>query len=390
MKEKLLSVIVPAYNVEKYIERCIFSILNQSYINLEIIIVDDGSTDETAKVIDEFAKKDSRVKVITKKNEGLVKARKDGISISTGDYITFVDSDDWIEADMYEVLINRLIDKDVDLITSGLLYDCDSEISFVELDLLEDGQYGNKEIVSTIVPKMMLDFENNRRGITSSVVNKIFKRDLLLPVLDRLDNNISYGEDAAITYSYILCCNKITIVRKAWYHYCIRQGSMARTFDEDALKKIKLFYAYMAEVFEEKNILSQMKYQLERYTHNFIIDVENKIFGKSGNEIRYIFPYEDIEKDTDIVIYGAGKVGLEYYKSIRCGNYANIVLWTDRNYVEYQKAGIPVSNPKQIKNIKYDYIVVAIDNKSVADEIQSYLVANGVEKEKIVWKQNKW
>ena len=115
----LISVVVPAYNIEKYIERCIKSILSQTYSNLEIIIVDDGSTDNTASIIDQYALKDTRIIPIHKKNGGVSSARTEGINRASGDWIGFVDGDDVIEENMYEVLINNAKKYDADISHCG-------------------------------------------------------------------------------------------------------------------------------------------------------------------------------------------------------------------------------------------------------------------------------
>ena len=107
MNEELISIIVPVYNVEAYIHQCIKSIIEQSYKNLEIILVDDGSKDKSGKICDDYARKDKRIKVIHKKNGGLSDSRNAGITVATGKYIAFVDSDDWIEKNMYEKMYNE-------------------------------------------------------------------------------------------------------------------------------------------------------------------------------------------------------------------------------------------------------------------------------------------
>ncbi len=104
MKNDLISVIVPVYNVEKYMERCVDSILRQTYTNIEIILVDDGSTDASSRLCDEYAARDGRIKVVHKENGGLSDARDAGLAVAEGDYIGYVDSDDWIEPDMYELM----------------------------------------------------------------------------------------------------------------------------------------------------------------------------------------------------------------------------------------------------------------------------------------------
>ena len=118
-KEPMVSVIVPIYNVEKYLKRCIDSILNQTYKNLEIILVDDGSPDKCPQICDEYAKSDKRIKVIHKQNAGVSAARNDGLAIAQGDLIGFVDSDDFIHPSMYEEMVNYLVSQDCDLVSCG-------------------------------------------------------------------------------------------------------------------------------------------------------------------------------------------------------------------------------------------------------------------------------
>ena len=118
MDEKI-SIIIPVYKVENYLEKCIDSILCQTYRNLEVILVDDGSPDKCGEICDRYAAKDNRVKVIHKKNAGVARARNDGIDIATGDYISFIDSDDWIAENAYEVLYNGLKEYNADCSVGG-------------------------------------------------------------------------------------------------------------------------------------------------------------------------------------------------------------------------------------------------------------------------------
>ena len=122
LKKNKISVIVPAYNVEKYIEQCLNSISNQTYRNLEIIVINDGSTDRTREIIENLSIKDQRIRVINQENKGLVLTREVGIKLSTGEYITFVDGDDTIKNDMYERLINNLLKYDADISHCGMLF----------------------------------------------------------------------------------------------------------------------------------------------------------------------------------------------------------------------------------------------------------------------------
>lgn len=118
-KGNIVSVIVPIYNISCYLKKCLDSIINQKYKNLEIVLVDDGSTDGSSKICDDYASYDERIKVIHKKNEGLVRARKTGLLASSGDIIAYVDGDDWIESDMIETLYNIMESQDVDIVMCG-------------------------------------------------------------------------------------------------------------------------------------------------------------------------------------------------------------------------------------------------------------------------------
>ena len=117
----LISVIVPIYNVEKYLDRCVDSIINQTYKNLEIILVDDGSPDNCPQMCDDYAKKDSRIKVVHKENGGLSDARNVGMEVATGEYVSFIDSDDYISLDFYETLLETIVDNDSDIVECGVV-----------------------------------------------------------------------------------------------------------------------------------------------------------------------------------------------------------------------------------------------------------------------------
>ena len=141
----LLSVIVPAYNVESYLEQCVDSILKQTFTDFELILVDDGSPDRCPQICDSYAKKDTRVQVIHKENGGLVSARKAGLIASMGTYVTYVDGDDWIEPDMYEVLLTAAIGQEADMVVSGLLHDDGKQTTPVRCNL-PAGVYKNERL----------------------------------------------------------------------------------------------------------------------------------------------------------------------------------------------------------------------------------------------------
>ena len=158
MDEKLVSVIIPAYHIEDYIGRCLDSIISQTYKNLELIVVDDGSRDRTGEILDDYVKKDPRMKVVHKKNGGLASARNAGLTIAKGEYIVFVDSDDWIELNMLEELLEKANNGNYDFIRFRPVYEgwpgiedgtlCD----FGTESMLKEGGYDKEDLRREVYP----------------------------------------------------------------------------------------------------------------------------------------------------------------------------------------------------------------------------------------------
>ena len=147
-----ISVIIPIYNVAAYLDRCIYSVCNQTYHNLQVLLVDDGSTDDSLKICDYYAAQDNRIQVIHKSNGGLVSARKAGLAVATGEYIAYVDGDDWIEPDLYECMIKEMQDSQVDLVESDAFKDMGND-SILMQSKIPYGRYAAEDII----PFMLCD-----------------------------------------------------------------------------------------------------------------------------------------------------------------------------------------------------------------------------------------
>lgn len=251
MKRPLISVIVPIYQIERYIGFCIESLLNQTYKNLEIILVDDGSSDRCPEICDLYASKDSRIKVIHKQNGGLVSARKAGLEIATGDYVGYVDGDDWVGAGFYESLYSAIATSDCDVVCAGQSRDLfNKSAHFTNPYPL--GIYKGETL--KILQKNMLSYcDFYRPGITTYVWNKLFKREILYKHQMNVDERISIGEDAAVTYPVLMECSSVYISDCVAYHYRQREDSMLKrsaSFAAEA-EKLKYLYEYMS-AFAEK------------------------------------------------------------------------------------------------------------------------------------------
>ncbi|MDU2211827.1 MAG: glycosyltransferase family 2 protein, partial [Eubacterium sp.] len=176
MDEMLISVIVPIYNAEKYLKICIDSIINQSYYNIQIILVDDGSEDNCPAICDEYAQLDTRIIVIHKKNQGLVLARKSGLQIATGEYITFVDADDYIDIDTYEKIVNNINYDMPDIIAYDLIEEY-SDRTVKKENQFSAGLYEEEQLTEKIYPKMLSTRVFVEYGILHNLVCKFIRND---------------------------------------------------------------------------------------------------------------------------------------------------------------------------------------------------------------------
>lgn len=258
----IYSVIVPIYKVEKYLEKCITSILNQSFTDFELILVDDGSPDSCPQICDNFASKDSRVRVIHKKNGGLVSARNIGIQAVKGDYICYVDGDDWIHKDMLSEIYKASIQKySPDMIIFGIvkLFADRKEEIFTDLD---DGIYKKEQLIKDIYPYMMYDSRKPfcKGLIFPAACNKIYKRNLLLKHYCK-DERIRMGEDNAFVYECVWNSESIYVKNKIYYFYNqLNPGAMNQSYDPYRFKNNNYLFKYMEKQLygEDKDLDEQL------------------------------------------------------------------------------------------------------------------------------------
>lgn len=187
-----VSIIIPIYNSQEYLEECIKSVLSQSYKNIEIILVNDGSVDDSFLICKKYEKLNSNVLVKNQNNLGAVLARKTGIENATGDYITFVDSDDYVDQDYIEKLMLNMYEND--LVTSGLIYG-----NNYAYDGILPGAY-DVNINSPVIKNMIYAKDNVNIGILTNMCGKMFKTDLVKKIIQEVDAGIYYGEDGEFVY----------------------------------------------------------------------------------------------------------------------------------------------------------------------------------------------
>ncbi|MFR1065186.1 MAG: hypothetical protein DBY41_05425 [Clostridium sp.] len=213
---KKISVIVPIYNVEQYLDKCVESLVNQTYKNLEIILVDDGTKDKSGEMADLWSIKDERIKVIHKENGGLSDARNAGMKIATGEYITFVDSDDWINYKMYAILINNLEKYNADISV------CAVKKVYKE-DVVNEKQVVNKEEICVFTSEEALENLLDEGILKQTVWNKLYKREVIDGIYFEFGK---IHEDEFWTYQIFGKCEKIVYTVEQLYYYLQRSGSI--------------------------------------------------------------------------------------------------------------------------------------------------------------------
>lgn len=386
MKQKeLLSVIVPIYNSEEYLAECVASIIRQTYENLEIILVDDGSTDSSGILADELCGTDSRIKVIHKKNGGILSAKYTGSVSTHGKYITFVDSDDWIDLNMYQVLMDKMTESSADLVTSGHFSYCsDGQTTAVYDKYIAEGIYDKSGINDAILPIMLFDSRSGIWSFDPSTCCKLYCREKLIPILEKVRSRTFYfGEDQVITYLYLLQAEKVCCTHKCFYYHRQRKRNELTPYfvsDEFFQKLNELYYVLYSEFkkHEQKDILKkQLDYSFSLHTKRKIEKYET---GKK-HEPYYLFPFHKVRPNAEYVIYGAGRTGRIYVEQIRSINYGVIAAWVDKNYLEI---GNGVCPPQVLTYVKYDYVVIALVSEEAAKEIKRYLLEIGIEEKKII------
>lgn len=373
----MISVIVPIYNVAPYLDRCIQSICAQTYQNLEIILVNDGSTDASPAICEKYGEKDKRIQVIHKENGGLVSARQVGLTAANGAFICSVDGDDWIEPDYFWQMQLAQEESGADVITSGLFSDIGA-VSQPLMDNIPTGTYSSR----TLLPQLLSSGNFFEYGLQPHLVTKMVRKKILDKTQMKVDRRICGGEDAAVVYPSVLEAVKITVTDICCYHYVQHPESLTHTEKKNELECLKILIDYLTDVFVRKQAEEILLPQLKQY-QKYMYSMRCMRFFEEG----ILFPYGGIKPGCKVVIYGAGVLGKQIYRYITDNGYAKVLLWLDRNAEYYQKIGMEVYFPEKLASLngQFDYILIANTQETVAEEIRKYLLQRNVPATKIRW-----
>lgn len=371
-----LSVVVPIYNVEKYLRRCLDSILQQTYRVGEIICVNDGSTDGCAQILEEYARKDDRIRVVWKENGGLVSARKAGIMLARGRYATYVDSDDWIEPNMYEEMMQKLTESGADIVTSGCIRDYGSHI-VKEEEKIAAGTYEGERLIKELQSRMVDTEKFFQTNMSPHTVNKVCRTNLLKSYQLTVDDRINLMEDAACAYPCLLNAKKVAVMGKSYYHYCVRGDSIMGTIDEGEKERYQILFEYLYKAFGEAS--ARVDNVLQQFT---MLYYYAKLFRCADEVVEYrnnlLIPYGELKQGERVIVYGAGKFGVVLKPLLEKMNFCEIVAWVDK------KTQTEAQLVETFRKSKYDKIVIAVLVNEVAEQIKKELSAMGVPEEKIL------
>lgn len=355
----MISVIVPIYNVKKYLPQCIESICNQTYKELEIILVNDGSTDGCYEICEEYCKKDSRISVIHTENKGAESARKTGLRAAHGEYVSIVDSDDWLEPDMYEKLYKLMVEQKVDVVMCDRYEDTGTAKKEV-CHGIPEGRYGKQELLEKVYPQMICGESFFDWCVFPGLWDKLFKKEVVEPFKLAVDERITMGDDAACVYPCLLNVDSIYVLHECLYHYRQTTSSMVKGVPNYELERerFRILYQSVNESLTTYSYIYDLREQWKKYVLFLMIPRADGLY-EGFEQLDFLFPFPKVKRGMNIVLYGAGTYGQRLYRYLERTGFCNVVTWVDRNYLQFQKMGLPVESPEMVAQAEYDAIVVA-------------------------------
>lgn len=316
--DALVSVIVPVYNVERYLDRCISSIVNQTYRELEIILIDDGSPDNCPIICDEWAKKDSRIRVIHKENGGLGMARNTGIENASGKYIFFFDSDDFVELSTVEKCVCSALENNSDVVLFGFCEAFENG-DIKPLDVTDrNSVYTGEEILNRLLPDLLM----NTYGLNISACAKMFRLDTIKQNSVRFRSERAIiSEDTFFTIELFKVVSVASVVPECLYYYHKTDGSLTRTYRADRQMKNDIFLSKSIEYIKEKNYPRIVEKAVTVCYHGYTVGAIKQIFsaeietGLKRRELLKVFKNSFLRNTlkSDIIVLEKKSLKLFWY-----------------------------------------------------------------------------
>lgn len=292
MDNVMFSIIVPVYNAQKHLEQCVDSVLNQTYFNFELILVDDGSIDSSPSICDAYSNQDKRIKTIHQENKGQTSARKKGLEESIGKYILFLDSDDWIDQDTLKMSSSIIEKYTPDVLVFG--WNEYRNGNYIEIDsYLKEGFYRRQDIEEKILASLLMN--ENGLFFPRALWAKVYKRELIIENLNKVPEIIRNGEDMCCVVNTILHADSLYICKNQMYMYRIENESLSKSGDEFAFKRCKVMANFLNEtIIENETLKEQYNRLLVQQMYSAAVRIHNAI----GFNKRFIEEYKELVSDS--------------------------------------------------------------------------------------------
>lgn len=300
-----VSIIVPVYNVEKFLDRCVNSLINQTLKDIEIILVDDGSPDHCPQMCDRYREQDERIKVVHKKNGGLGYARNSGMEAATGEYVGFVDSDDYVERDMFEALYQAAIGNGADIVRADH-YREDRAGNILDADKpypLPEGRYDKKRMTEEIMlPQVgLLPGDGGNKYISCSVWRNIYRSSIIQSHKLRFESERDFiSEDMLFNLDFLYFADSCYVMNRKFYHYMINETSLTQSYKKDRFDKELVFYHELEKRLREKGLYADSALRLQRHLFTRArLCIKGEFYGNPQNAYagaREILSCEELKK----------------------------------------------------------------------------------------------
>lgn len=372
-KSVKLSIIMPVYNAEKYLSRSIESVLAQTFVDFELICVNDGSTDGSLSIINSYASKDSRIKVFSKDNGGQISARKMGVEHSSGDYIGFIDDDDYIEIEMYNSLVGIAEKYNVDMVSSS--YYVEGNYTSLRCDSVGPGIYNNEQM-QYLRDNAFYCAEKKQMGLRGTIWNKIFKANLVKDNIIRLPDTLTQAEDRLLLMHIILDCSSAYISSTPFYHWCIRESSRSHEADDDFLLLAHEIKCCLDQLKIHKSYSNKTKVQADLYLVEFLGMGININMNLSFSHMLRLDPIwmNTIPQNASILIYGGGELGDQYKRQLS-NMRKDVTIVKDCGF----------EMPAYDDFAGCDLAVIGIKNEGKAMEVKTAMMEIGIPEDRILW-----
>jgi glycosyltransferase involved in cell wall biosynthesis/formate-dependent phosphoribosylglycinamide formyltransferase (GAR transformylase) len=379
----LISVVVPIYNLDAYLYQCVSSIVGQTYKNLEIILVDDGSTDNALEICEFFRKSDGRIRLIAKPNGGLVSARKAGLNAATGKYVFYVDGDDWITSDCIAQYHKLASAYNTDIVVGD--YKREFLGNFVTMrNSISPGFYDRRRIENEILPRMISHGAFFNHGLKTYSWGKLYKRSAILALQNQVPDGIMIAEDAALIYPAIYQSNAIYIADIVLCNYRQRPNSILKStsFDNREIGRIAAAFQYLVDILDSRHSQYGFEHQLQAY-FAAIVTIRSGGFLSSMELYEKFNIFGAIPPGARLALYNSGSFGQHAYKHLQHNGIFTLAGWFDRDYKENNILHMQVNNPEELHRYSFDFLIVPSFDPALHAEVDELFEAQGLARSKI-------